>query len=91
MSTWDPEATVTLYSSDHFICPQQTFSSIVHAAITAAERLTDQVIVLGALPDAPESEYGWVAPDRPLAWSQGHPVRAVDKFIEKPDPEVCHT
>jgi mannose-1-phosphate guanylyltransferase len=91
VSAWNPEATVTLYPSDHFIFPQQTFSSIVHAAITAAERLTDQVIVLGALPDAPESEYGWVAPDRSLAWSQGHPVGSVEKFIEKPDPEVCHT
>jgi mannose-1-phosphate guanylyltransferase len=89
VDTWDPDATVTLFPSDHFIFPQKTFNTIVRGAMTAAERLTDQVIVLGASPDAPESEYGWVAPGLPLAWSQGYRVRSVAKFFEKPDQKVC--
>jgi mannose-1-phosphate guanylyltransferase len=80
----DPDATVVIYPSDHFVCPEDRFVEIVRHAGLAADRLVDKVIILGARPDNLELEYGWIQPGRTLAWANGFRVREVQRFVEKP-------
>jgi len=81
----DPEATVAIYPSDHFIYPEDRFLEAIQRAIWTAECLADRVVLLGASPNGPEVEYGWIRLGPPLDWTVGHRVRAVQAFHEKPD------
>jgi mannose-1-phosphate guanylyltransferase len=80
----DPEATVVIYPSDHFIYPEDRFLDELQRAIWTAEWLADRVVLLGASPSSPEPEYGWVRPGAPLDGTVGRSVRAVQAFHEKP-------
>lgn len=81
----DAEATVVIYPSDHFVCPEDRFLEIVGRAVSAAEWLTDRLVMLGVQPDRVEREYGWIEAGGELGWASGHQVRAVHSFVEKPD------
>ena len=81
----DPQATVVLYPSDHFVFPEEPFIKTVRRAVVAAEHLTDRIILVGVLPTHLELEYGWIVEGRHLGLSHGAPVHAVNAFLEKPD------
>jgi len=81
----DPEATVAIYPSDHFIYPENRFLEVLQRAVWGAENLTDRLVLLGASPNGPELEYGWVLPGCHLGWTMGRGMRAVQAFHEKPD------
>ncbi|PYV40960.1 MAG: hypothetical protein DMG06_18645 [Acidobacteria bacterium] len=85
----DPQGTVVLYPSDHFVHPEERFTAVVSNAIIAAERLRRWVFLLGVSPDRSECEYGWIQPGAPLGRMNGHAVRAVKAFVEKPSPDWC--
>jgi mannose-1-phosphate guanylyltransferase len=81
----DPGATVVIYPSDHFVYPESRFLDVVRQATGVAESLSDQVLLLGVMPDRLELEYGWILPGVTL------PVRGLDAkvqtvqaFLEKP-------
>lgn len=81
----DPDATVVIYPADHFVHPEDQFVKTVRQAALAADLLTDKVVLLGAVPDNLECEYGWIQPGRTLAWVEHAPVREVQRFLEKPE------
>jgi len=81
----NPEATIVLYPSDHFVFPENQFIETVHRAVKAAEYLTDRVVLVGMVPTSLELEYGWIFPSHHLGWNTGAPVYAVNTFLEKPD------
>ena len=83
----DAAATVVVYPSDHFICPEEPFVDSVRRAVCAVEQLPDHLILLGVAPNRSESEYGWIWPDRVLGQVNGCCVQAVQRFQEKPDSE----
>ncbi len=86
----DPEATVLIFPSDHFIFPRADFLKQVEAARHWTDRLAHRIILMAAVPDLPETDYGWVEPGDPLseADAAGHPlVREVRAFREKPGAE----
>ena len=82
----DPDATVVLLPSDHFVYPEWRFVAKVQVAIQAAERLRDRIILLGAAPTDVEDEYGWLVPAEDLGRQPAHRVFAVESFVEKPAP-----
>src|SRR2546428_4069255 len=86
----DPEATVVINPSDHFIYPEDRFLDVLQRAIWAAEWLADRVVLLGASPSGPEVEYGWIPPGQPLDGTVGRSVRAVKAFHEKPHLGEAH-
>jgi hypothetical protein len=49
------------------------------------------LFVLGVSPDKTESEYGWIQPGAQLGRMNGHSVRAVQAFVEKPDAATAAT
>ncbi len=81
----DPEATVVLYPSDHFVYPEDRFLEVVQVALQAAERPPWRLVLLGVQPDRLELEYGWIQPGATLHQSASGHVRAVQAFLEKPD------
>jgi mannose-1-phosphate guanylyltransferase len=79
----DPEATVAVFPSDHFVRPADRFMAAVADAASAAARWPDLTVLLGVLPSYSETEYGWIEPGEALDGLGGR-VRRVRRFVEKP-------
>ncbi len=78
----DPDATVAVFPSDHFVWDEARFMESVHAAAAVAAAQPERIVLLGVKPDAPETEYGWIAP----AAAEGASALGVRAFVEKPSP-----
>lgn len=76
----DPAATVLIFPSDHYISSGPAFSRCVERAAALAEREREKIVLLGAIPDGPEVDYGWIEPERRAAGAM-----KVSRFREKPD------
>lgn len=81
----DPRATAVVFPTDHFILEEARFMRQVAEAADHARAHPEWLILLGAPPTEPESDYGWIEPGEPLGWAGGggslHRVRS---FLEKP-------
>jgi mannose-1-phosphate guanylyltransferase len=80
----DPQATVVIYPSDHFVYPETTFLVAVHRASCILEWLPDRFIVLGAPPDRLELDYGWIVPGERIHCFERSPIQAVKTFLSRP-------
>ncbi len=85
----DPNATVVIYPSDHFIYPEGVFVEAVCQAARAVDLLEDRLILLGIRPDAKEFEYGHITLDQRVADSGAHSLWTVGQFEEKPDSWIA--
>lgn len=81
----DPGAVVVILPSDHFVFPEAAFVTAVERVARAAHRLPDKLVLLGARAEGPETQYGWIQPGITVDRVEGHPVRTVTSFREKPD------
>jgi mannose-1-phosphate guanylyltransferase len=75
-------------SQDHRVtvaAPESRFVLAVTHAISASERAPERPILLGATPDRPEHDYGWIVAEAPDAGATDG-VRRVRAFKEKPRP-----
>ena len=81
---WNPNATVVLFPSDHFIFPEDRFVETVRRAIRASEIFRDRLFLLGVRPTHLELDYGWIKVGGVLGWSGGSCIYHVDSFLEKP-------
>lgn len=81
----DPDATVVIYPSDHFIYPEGDFVEAVRHAALAVDLLEDRIMLLGIRPNANEFEYGHIKLDQRLAGYGQHSLWTVAQFLEKPD------
>jgi mannose-1-phosphate guanylyltransferase len=86
----DPEATVVIYPSDHFISPEGSFLSAVDRMVRGSTGLGGRPVLLASRPDGLELEYGWIKPGRCLGWTGEGATYAVEKFLEKPDEATAH-
>jgi mannose-1-phosphate guanylyltransferase len=86
----DPDATVAIFPSDHFVHPEDVFLDSVRAAMRAAEAMPQKLVLLGVSPDEVEVDYGWIFPGRELHDVDGRAVHAVRSFLEKPSIEDAH-
>jgi mannose-1-phosphate guanylyltransferase/mannose-6-phosphate isomerase len=85
------EALLLVLAADHAIPDADHFNSTVAMAVPAAE--AGRIVTFGIEPDSPATGYGYIRPGAPLpAGADGAslgPVRAVERFIEKPDRETA--
>jgi mannose-1-phosphate guanylyltransferase len=81
----DPQATVVIYPSDHFIYPEDVFIVAVDQAVRGSAVWGGRTVLLAAKPEGLELEYGWIKPGRFMGWTGNAAVRAVKTFLEKPD------
>lgn len=84
----DPDAVLVSLHADHRIDPVEPFVAVLDQAARVAA--TEGVLVtVGAVPDRPETGYGYLQPGEVIARGPVGPVRRVSAFHEKPDPETA--
>ncbi len=76
----DPGADVLVLPSDHIMEPLRGVREIFKEALAAAALVQDKIVLLGAVADGPEPDYGWIEPGIALA---GRSL-SVRLFREKP-------
>jgi len=84
----DPHAVIGLFPSDHHYENESAFRRATAAAYTLASCEPSRLVLLGAKPERPETDYGWIARGESLGMThvtRGHSVHRVDRFHEKPD------
>ncbi len=81
----EPLASVVILPSDHWVADDTRFMAHVDTAFALVERRPDLVVLLGVVPDAEETDYGFI--------ETGEPVRPgfdrVRAFREKPPDSLA--
>jgi len=80
----DPDATVAVFPSDHFVLGERLFMKHVAEAAMFVERHPERLLLLGAVPNDAEIEYGWIETGETLGWTPSGAVLAVRGLVEKP-------
>ena len=83
----DPTGVALAVASDHHIPDDAAFAAAVGAAFPAAA--AGHIVTFGVRPSFPATAYGYIRAGEPLAAAPG--VRAVGRFVEKPDLERALT
>jgi len=86
-----PKAIVALFPSDHYFADDEEFMSHVDLAFDAAQLQPQTVTLLGITPSSPETEYGWIEPQRSILGSLPRSITRVSRFWEKPDTNVARS
>ncbi|MBV9556117.1 MAG: mannose-1-phosphate guanylyltransferase/mannose-6-phosphate isomerase [Pseudolabrys sp.] len=76
----DPDAVVLALAADHIVLDIDAFRATCLAGRAAAD--AGHIVTFGIKPNEPKTSYGYVLPGEAIGG--GH-VRAVKKFVEKPD------
>lgn len=77
----DPDAVILVLPSDHHVEDPAPLNAAWRQAVRAARRDPQSIVLLGIVPDEPDSEYGWIVPG-----PRGETgLRRVESFVEKPD------
>jgi len=81
----DKDAIVAMLPCDHYYSDEAGFTTALESAFDSAARRPDSVVLLGASPQGPEVEYGWIE----LGESAGARLNEVRRFCEKPTVHVA--
>jgi mannose-1-phosphate guanylyltransferase len=81
---------VAFLPSDHYYSDDSPFLTSLEQALRIAHKDAHSIVLLGAVPQHPEVEYGWIEPGVELADYPGHCSR-VNRFWEKPSLEFAQT
>ncbi len=84
----DEQGLVAILPCDHHYPDEPSFASDLQSAFETAAQRPDVVVLLGAKPDYPEVEYGWIELGSPLD-GEGREVFQVRGFEEKPDMNLA--
>jgi mannose-1-phosphate guanylyltransferase/mannose-6-phosphate isomerase len=79
----DSNAVVLALAADHVVGDKPAFVAACREGLVATE--AGRIVTFGVQPERPATEYGYIRPGEPIAGE----VRAVAKFVEKPDPATA--
>jgi mannose-1-phosphate guanylyltransferase len=85
----DPEATVVVYPSDHFVLEDDAFLAHVAEVADFVNRQRDGIVLLGARATEPDTEYGWIEPGDVIGTTASGSICRVARFREKPTPQAA--
>lgn len=80
----DPNGTVVIVPSDHFVYPESRFLRAVEETVWIARELPHRLVLLGVPPESLELDYGWIKTGAPVILRTESPVKLVRSFVEKP-------
>jgi mannose-1-phosphate guanylyltransferase len=81
----DPHSVIVVMPSDHFVADDSLFMDRVNAVVAVLERRPERIVLLGAEPTEPETDYGWIELGQALTPAGSPAIHGVLGFIEKPD------
>jgi mannose-1-phosphate guanylyltransferase / mannose-6-phosphate isomerase len=81
--TRDNDAIVLALAADHVVSDTPAFVAACRQGLVAAE--SGHIVTFGVQPERAATEYGYISPGEKIAGE----VRAVAKFVEKPDPATA--
>ena len=85
----DPDATMAVLTSDHYIADREAFQRVLAAAYEAAQ--AGHLVTLGIQPSFPSTGYGYIERGEALAEMDGLTAYRVNAFREKPDTSTAET
>ncbi|MCC7118855.1 MAG: NTP transferase domain-containing protein [Anaerolineales bacterium] len=83
----DPQATMAILPSDHFIRNVDLFHYLLKAAFDVAAN--GYLVTLGITPTLPSTAYGYIQQGKPLDGNYKYPVYTVGSFKEKPNEQTA--
>jgi mannose-1-phosphate guanylyltransferase len=83
----DPQAVMTIQTSDHFIRNHDLFHFLIRTAFEVAQK--NYLVTLGITPTFPSTGYGYIQQGEPLDGDYKYPVYRVKRFKEKPDQDTA--
>jgi len=84
-----PDAILAVFPSDHFVRNAPAFMHHILAIADHVRRHAGPLVLLGARPTDPQSQYGWIELGALLGRVGGEPLNRVAGFVEKPSPEAA--
>lgn len=85
LSKQDPEAVMSVFTSDHLIEPVSDFLSIVEKGFLTVEEQPETLVTFGIQPTEPACGFGYLEIGAPL----NKDASIVSRFREKPDAETA--
>jgi len=82
----DPQATMAILPSDHFIRNRDLFHYLLNTAFDVAE--DNYLVTLGITPSHPSTAYGYIQQGEALSGNYKYPAYKVKSFVEKPDEKM---
>jgi mannose-1-phosphate guanylyltransferase len=83
----DPNASMAILPSDHFIRNVDLFHYLLKTAFEVAN--DGYLVTLGITPNQPSTAYGYIQRGKPLEGQYGYPAYTVLRFKEKPDEQTA--
>lgn len=85
-----PDAIVAVFPTDHYISDDRVFNAHVLRAADIVSCLPEKIVLLGVVPDRPETAYGYVLRGEPLGAAEIlEKTYNVSAFVEKPSPAAA--
>jgi mannose-1-phosphate guanylyltransferase len=75
---------VGIFPSDHYYADNAAFAATVKSAIDISNEHDDSIVLIGAKPEWPEVEFGWIEPGDSITNERRTPLFGVSRFCEKP-------
>ena len=85
----DERASIAFFPSDRYYAKEEKFIEGVENAFRCAEASAKPVILLGAKAARPETEYGWIEPDKSAVGRFGCGLTGLKRFWEKPSTKTA--
>jgi mannose-1-phosphate guanylyltransferase len=82
-----PSASALLMPSDHYVADEAALVDYINFAFAAVEERPELTVLLGIVPDQPETAYGWIEPGAALHIGRCN-VLEVRRFLEKPSARI---
>jgi mannose-1-phosphate guanylyltransferase len=88
---FDDHAVVAFFPSDHYYSQEGQFIAGIISGYEQAERHTQSIILLGAVANRAETQYGWIEPETSLVSDFHDRPTRVRRFWEKPSSVIAQS
>jgi len=84
LQLYEVDSIVGIFPSDHYYADNAAFAATVKSAINVSSEHDDSIVLIGAKPEWPEVEFGWIEPGLFISNGTRTPLFGVSRFCEKP-------
>ena len=82
---------VAFFPCDHFYTDDDSFRLTIRCAVECAEQNSEWIVLVGAVAEYPEVDYGWIEPGVVVSECVVGPLARVARFWEKPPVDQART